>query len=111
MFHQYCKPASTVKDFADIFKELIIDEKGDILPLAHGCSTALRIGNIQSEETFEEMVSRFMEEKMIAVMQLYETAYDEIINNKEVEIFNWSEIIIHKSHELPQPSRLAFQKR
>src|SRR5215831_4887798 len=37
IFHQNFEPRLDVTNFSSVFKELIIDEKGDILPIAHGC--------------------------------------------------------------------------
>ena len=79
------------------FKELIINEAGDILPIAHGCSDFFRIGNISSGVPLEEMIECFMAEKLDTVMQLYNDTYREILADDEFEIFNWSERVIENS--------------
>ena len=89
----------SAKNFSSFFKELIINEAGDILPIAHGCSDFFRIGNIQSGIPLEDMISRFMEEKLDAIMQLYNDTYRDILGDREYEIFNWSEMVIEKSRE------------
>ena len=92
------QPERSAKNFSSFFKELIINEAGDILPIAHGCSDFFRIGNINSGIPLEEMISRFMEEKLDSIMQLYNDTYREILADNEFEIFNWSERVIENSH-------------
>jgi sulfatase maturation enzyme AslB (radical SAM superfamily) len=82
---------------AGAFKELIINEAGDILPIAHGCSDFFRIGNISSGIPLDEMIECFMSEKLDTVMQLYNDTYREILADTEFEIFNLSERIIENS--------------
>jgi len=98
IFHQHDRPALTPQSFSSLFKELIIDEKGDLLPIAHGCSPFFTIGSIYSGEPLEEMIGRFMEEKLAAVIDLYNDTYNEILEDKSREIFNWSERVIEKSY-------------
>ena len=92
------QPERSAKNFSSLFKELIINEAGDLLPIAHGCSDFFRIGNINSGIPLEEMISRFMEEKLDSIMQLYNDTYREILADNEFEIFNWSEKVIENSH-------------
>jgi sulfatase maturation enzyme AslB (radical SAM superfamily) len=92
------QPARSAKNFSSFFKELIINEAGDILPIAHGCSDFFRIGNISSGIPLDEMIERFMSEKLDAIMQLYNDTYREILADNEFEIFNWSERVIENSH-------------
>lgn len=89
----------SAKNFSSFFKELIINEAGDILPIAHGCSDFFRIGNISSGIPLDEMISRFMEEKLDAIMQLYNDTYREIMGDGEYEIFNWSEKVVENSRD------------
>lgn len=100
IFHQTVAPQFTAANFSNIFKELIIDEEGDILPVAHGCATHFKIGNIYSAVSCNEMIARFMEEKMADIITLYQTTYDYIIEDKETELVNWSELAIRFSHQL-----------
>lgn len=100
IFHQSFAPEISVDGFSSIFKELIINEDGDILPIAHGCADFFKIGNIHTGIKLTEMIERFMEEKLVAVTDLYRTTYEDIINDIDYEIFNWSERVIDKSHVL-----------
>jgi Fe-coproporphyrin III synthase len=96
-FHQ---SGPETKNFSSLFKELIINEAGDILPIAHGCSDFFRIGNISSGIPLDEMIGRFMEEKLDSIMELYNDTYREILADNEFEIFNWSERVIENSHNV-----------
>jgi MoaA/NifB/PqqE/SkfB family radical SAM enzyme len=103
IFHQYNRPALTLQSFSALFKELIIDEKGNLLPIAHGCSPFFTIGSIYSGEPLEDMIGRFMEEKLEAVIGLYNDTYREIMEDTSREIFNWSERVIEKSYAAAGP--------
>ena len=98
LFHQSFTPRLTCESFSSIFKELIIDDKGDIFPIAYGCSSFFKIGNINSTEKLSEMIERFMEKKINYIIRLFNNTYFEIVNNTDFEIFNWSERVIENSH-------------
>ena len=98
VFHESSKPQLHTNEFSTIFKELIINEKGDLLPIAHGCSPFFTIGNIYSGEKLQYMMERFMHSKMGAVINLFQATYDDIMRDKEQEIVNWSEMVIQKSN-------------
>jgi Fe-coproporphyrin III synthase len=87
-----------MNEFSCMFRELIIDERGDILPIAHGCSRRFRIGNIEEDMSLKDMIDRFMENCFNDLMQVYQVTYNEIVNDEEREIFNWSEIVINNTH-------------
>ena len=98
LFHQSFKPELTCESFSSIFKELIIDDKGNIFPIAYGCSPFFKIGNITSTEKLSEMIERFMDKKVEPIIKLFNDTYFEIINDNDFEIFNWSERVIANSH-------------
>jgi sulfatase maturation enzyme AslB (radical SAM superfamily) len=100
VFHQADTPAFTAENFSNVFKELIIDEQGDMIPIAHGCSKHFRIGNIYDDIPCSEMIENFMEEKMDDIVGLYKTTYDAIVKNEFQELFNWSELVIRFSREM-----------
>jgi len=100
VFHQDSLPEFTTKNFSNIFKELIIDEKGDIIPISHGCSTHFRLGNIYENISCEHMIEKFMQKKIQDIIYLYLATYDSIVEDKENELVNWSEVVIRFSHEL-----------
>ncbi|MEO6330533.1 MAG: radical SAM protein [Ginsengibacter sp.] len=100
VFHQDNAPEFTAANFSNIFKELIIDEEGDIIPISHGCSKHFKIGNIYRNVSCADMVEKFMQEKMEDIVSLYQTTHDSIIEDQESELINWSELVLHFSHEL-----------
>ncbi|RYF86148.1 MAG: radical SAM protein [Chitinophagaceae bacterium] len=91
-----------LNDFSSLFRELIIDEKGDILPIAHGCSPYFRLGNIEERLPLADMISRFMQYRFTELMDVYKATYDEIVNDPEKEIFNWSELVLHQTQQYSQ---------
>jgi len=109
VFHESSKPQLCTHEFSTIFKELIINENGDILPIAHGCSPFFTIGNIYSGEKLQHMTGRFMHTKMGHIIDLFQATYDNIMRDKELEIVNWSELVIQKSHAL-FPNEQLFLK-
>jgi sulfatase maturation enzyme AslB (radical SAM superfamily) len=100
VFHQSERPKLTPDNFSNIFKELIIDEEGDLIPIAHGCSKHFKIGNIYDKISCKEMIERFMQEKMEDIIELYNTTYNAIVEDESYELFNWSELVIRYSNEM-----------
>ncbi len=100
VFHQSSAPDFTVANFSNIFRELIIDEEGDIIPISHGCSKHFTLGNIYDNVCCATMIERFMEEKAADIKGLYKATHDFIAEHPETELINWSELVIHFSHML-----------
>ena len=99
-FHHAGKLDISLSNFSNIFKELIINEEGNIMPIAHGCASHFTLGNIYDKTSCSNMMGRFMEEKMQDIIDLYKITYDHIIQNEEMELVNWSEVVIRFSKEL-----------
>ena len=86
-------------NFPSLFNELVIDEAGDILPIASCCSKFFRIGNIHSGISLNEMLNCFKKEKFHTLIQLYNETYREVLTNKRSsEIVNWNQMIVKNSH-------------
>jgi MoaA/NifB/PqqE/SkfB family radical SAM enzyme len=113
IFHQYNTPEFTTANFSSIFKELIIDEGGDIIPISHGCSKHFKLGNIYDAVSCTKMIEQFMQEKMEDVIELYQTTYGFIMDQEEKELVNWSEMVIRFSHQLfdVQSTGLSMKRR
>lgn len=111
IFHQSSTSEFTSRNFSEVFKELILDEAGDLIPIAHGCSKHFCIGNINDGISCTDMVERFLEEKMDDIIELYETTYDAIIQDETQELFNWSELVIRYSHELFDTRSMALSMK
>ncbi|WP_121356503.1 radical SAM protein [Flavisolibacter nicotianae] len=101
-FHADALSACDLGDFSCLFRELIIDEHGDLLPIAHGCSKRFRIGNIEEDLPLVEMFNRFAQQRLGELMQVYQQTYDEILNNTEHEIFNWAELVLKNTFRYEQ---------
>ena len=97
-FHASEGSVCSLDSFSCLFRELVIDEHGDILPIAHGCSKRFRIGNIEEALPLSDMIDRFMEQQFASLMKVYQETYAEIIANTDCDIFNWSELVIKKTH-------------
>ncbi len=112
LFHQSFKPQLTCESFSSIFKELIINDNGDIFPIAYGCSPFIKIGNINSARKLSEITEWFMEEKIGHIIRLFNDTYFKIVNDKDFEIFNWSERVIENSYifEYEQPCDINDEK-
>jgi MoaA/NifB/PqqE/SkfB family radical SAM enzyme len=110
VFHQSSVPDFTAANFSNIFKELIIDEEGDMIPIAHGCSKYFKIGNIYDDTPCSEMISNFMEERMDDIVDLYKTTYDAIVEDEMHELFNWSELVIRYSREMFDKQSLRMKR-
>jgi len=109
VFHQANKPELTSENFSNIFKEMIIDEEGDLVPIAHGCSKHFKIGNIYDKVSCKEMIETFMQEKMEDIIDLYRTTYNAIVEDEMHELFNWSELVIRYSHDLFDSMRMSMK--
>jgi MoaA/NifB/PqqE/SkfB family radical SAM enzyme len=97
-FHASEGSIGSLDSFSCLFRELIIDEQGDILPIAHGCSKRFRIGNIEETLPLSDMIDRFMDQQFTSLMKVYHETYEEIMANKACDIFNWSERVIKNTH-------------
>lgn len=110
-FHGTVLPALTPANFSTLFKELVIDEQGYILPVAHGFSKHFAVGNIYSSVPVSQMIEAFMEEKTGDVLQLYKAAYDAVAEDEEKELVNWSELITDVSHQLFDVQSMALRMK
>jgi Fe-coproporphyrin III synthase len=87
------------KNFASpsLFDELIINENGEILPIAHGCSPHFKIGSIYSKKPLEQQIEDFIEQRLPQLKQLYKRTHDEIAADPSLEIVNWSERLLENT--------------
>lgn len=98
--HPKRRPRPTAAGFAHLFRELIINEHGDILPIAHGCANSFRIGNIHDARPLEQMIEDFIAEKFEPLLGLYNSTHDAIAADNALEIVNWSERLLDSTHHL-----------
>ena len=96
--HPKRRPHPTARSFSHLFSELIVNENGDLLPIAHGCADHFRIGNIHEGRSLEEMIEGFIDEKFAALLQVYNNTYEAIAADETLEIINWSELLLANTH-------------
>lgn len=80
---------------SDLFDTIIVDEVGKITPVAYGFGDQYAIGNIHHFDN--ALFQRFVEEKVPALKKMFEDTLSKIINNSDIDIINWNEVIVQES--------------
>jgi MoaA/NifB/PqqE/SkfB family radical SAM enzyme len=91
-FGRQCAGKGSVSDLLDT---IIIEETGRILPIAYGFEPEFAIGNVNDFQP--SMFSQFIEEKVPALKNLFNETLRKIFLNKEVDIVNWTELLVKES--------------
>jgi Fe-coproporphyrin III synthase len=91
-FDRQCAKKGRLPDLLDT---IIVEETGRILPVAYGFESSFAIGNVYgfSEQMFED----FITEKIPAIQWLFSETMNKILSNKEIDMVNWSEILVAQS--------------
>ncbi len=91
-FQRQCADKGKLPDLLDT---IIVEETGRILPVAYGFDSSFAIGNVHAfgHELFED----FIAEKIPAIEWLFSETMNKILSNKELEMVNWSEILVAQS--------------
>jgi Fe-coproporphyrin III synthase len=84
----------------DNLRELILDEKGNLIPISHGFAGCYQIGNLSENIPFSSMAARFLENTFSHLQRIFDETYADIAANEEIELLNWAEIVVHNSHQL-----------
>ena len=82
----------------DHLRELILDEKGRILPVSHGFSRFFEIGNLHDGRSFSEQSAAYIDQYLPALQSLFDATFDDIAQNEALELINWAEIVVNRSH-------------
>ncbi|MBB4080446.1 MoaA/NifB/PqqE/SkfB family radical SAM enzyme [Lewinella aquimaris] len=83
----------------DVFREIIITETGDVLPISYGFSPDYLIDTIHSGRSrTTDPVGEFLRERGPALRALINRTYDRMVTAKDEALFNWSERIVRESH-------------
>lgn len=77
----------------DYLKELIIDETGEILPIAHGSLKMFSLGNIKDRKNINELLCEFKKYKLEDLKSIYKNLYDSILKDDELELFNFPALV------------------
>lgn len=83
------------RKISDIFDSIIIEETGRLLPFAYGFNSSLSFGNINNFS--HSLFDNYIDQKAPLIEALFNQTYNKIINNKEVDLVNWSEMILSES--------------
>lgn len=92
-FERKCN--STPSRVSDLFDTIVIEESGQISPVSYGFSHEYSIGHLDdfNDHTF----ANFLQSKVPDIRKLFAHALEKIIQNKELDVINWNEIIIVES--------------
>ncbi len=80
---------------ADTLDTIIVEETGKITPIAYGFNSAYSIGNVHHFEN--NMFAAFMQNKAPKIKKLYDKTLKKILENTDVCIVNWNEMLVHES--------------
>ena len=83
------------RKISDIFDSIIIEETGRLLPFAYGFNSSLSFGNINNFS--HSLFDNYIDQKVPLIEALFNQTYNKIIDNKEVDLVNWSEMILSES--------------
>jgi MoaA/NifB/PqqE/SkfB family radical SAM enzyme len=86
------------KTFSEVLDTIVVDEKGNVLPVGYGFSDKFRIGAIADANNGNDMFKDFMLTKIHDLLALFDRAYKRIVNDSENDLVNWNELIIEMSN-------------
>lgn len=87
-----------VKNIKDLLKEIIITEKGEVLPISYGFSHNFLIHNLNDKNVpFEDSIERFLIEKGDRLKDLLIQTYNNMLSDGKNDLFNWGELIVEES--------------
>ncbi|PWT72358.1 MAG: hypothetical protein C5B59_15925 [Bacteroidetes bacterium] len=91
-FDRMCSKKGRLPDLLD---NLVVEETGRIIPVAYGFNPVFSIGNVH--DFGNHLFQQFIEEKIPDIRSLYFDTLVKILSNKEMDIINWSEILVKES--------------
>lgn len=92
-FDRKCSQRGRVSDLLDT---IIVEETGRILPIAYGFASKFAIGDIHNFE--DSTFDQFIVKKIPMLKTLFNQTLDSIFSNKEIDIVNWSELLVNASN-------------
>lgn len=95
MFDRQC---SQNKKIANLLDTIIVEETGKIIPIAYGFDESFQIGNVHNFSDLDFI--KYANEKLPKLKKLYTQTIDNVINNKNMDIVNWNEILVSQSLNL-----------
>lgn len=91
-------PATAPGVLTQRLREIIVDERGDIIPVSHGFSKFHKIGNILESADFKSLSADFMMGKYDSLQRLFNNTFNAIEANENIELLNWAELVVQNSH-------------
>jgi Fe-coproporphyrin III synthase len=91
------KAVSDIKNLSACFREIVITETGDILPIGYGMHPSHKIGNIFHDD-YEVMLDTYFENVYPTTQQLFADVYERIQTGDEVMV-NWNSLLHATSWE------------
>jgi MoaA/NifB/PqqE/SkfB family radical SAM enzyme len=90
------KEPSSINLLSECFREIVITEVGDILPIGYGMHPSYKIGSI-FEECYEDMLADYFKNVYPRTQQLFLDVYQGITQSDDVMV-NWNSILHSFSH-------------
>lgn len=86
------------KSIAHLLDTIIVEETGKIIPIAYGFDDFYQIGNVHDFSNLDFI--KYGNEKLPLLQKIYRQAIDNVVNNKNLDIVNWNEILVKESLNL-----------
>jgi Fe-coproporphyrin III synthase len=86
------------KNLIDYISNIVIDENGEIFPIAYGISKYFSLGNIKEMPEVDGLFPDYVAKKANNLKNLYQTTFDRIMATPNMDLINWSELIIEDSY-------------
>lgn len=86
------------KSIAHLLDTIIVEETGKIIPIAYGFDDFYQIGNVHDFSNLDFI--KYSNEKLPLLQKIYRQAIDNVVNNKNLDIVNWNEILVKESLNL-----------
>lgn len=81
--------------------EICIDEKGRVLPIGYGIHDRFALGNIHQFSTWKDFLNNFHARAAARLEALFGAVYRQVMEDEDLEIVKWNELLYNKSHALP----------
>lgn len=91
-FERECAKKGRISNLLDT---IIIEETGRVLPIAYGIAPKFEIGNVHSFEN--SLFDQYIIEKIPLIKNLFYRTLNKIFANKQIDIVNWNELLVHES--------------
>ena len=95
---------------ADVVNPLVVDEQGQLWPLAYGMSPQQRIAGGETTE-LRASIRRYLDTEAAPFASLLEEAFHELDSNHRREFVDWYGLLVDLSHRMPRGVPLRRKER